>query len=1187
MQAAPPCAKIAPPSQLHTLRIPMNSVVENQHTPQRQLDNPFKPTLPTRAGEPLRWGRLYGSAFGMVLSQAARGHDGPLVIITADMAMANRLEDELRFYLSASRDEIPVVAFPDWETLPYDIFSPHQDIISQRLEALYRLPDLRKGILVIPAATAMHRLPPRHHIEQHSLMLSLGDQLDLEAFRHKLERSGYRCVSQVMEHGEFAVRGSIIDLFPTGSEAPYRIDLFDVEIETIRVFDPENQRSLHKVESIHLLPAREFPMTDAAITHFRQSFRAIFEGDPQRANVYRDVSDGNASPGIEYYLPLFFDETATLFDYLPAATVVILEEGVEEAAEQFWQESSERYEQRRHDVERPILPPEKIFLSAEALRQHVQPLPQVSCHHFDVEESRTTHNFSTLAAPPVSVAPRAPKPLEALTHFLIEFQGRVLFAAETSGRRESLLELLKRDDLHPKQYSDWQAFLDDDAPLGITVAPLEKGLMLSDPAIAIISESQLFGEQAVQRRRRTKKNKGSDAVVRSLTELMPGNPVVHEDHGVGRYLGLQSLDLNGTTTEFLTLEYAGGDKLYVPVSSLHLISRYTGTSPENAPLHKLGTEQWQNAKRKAAQKATDVAAELLDIYARRAARQGHAYAAPDEQYRAFAAGFPFEETPDQQEAIEAVLADMVSPQPMDRLVCGDVGFGKTEVAMRAAFMAVQEGKQVTVLVPTTLLAQQHYQTFCDRFADWPVRIEVLSRFRSKKEQNQVLAELAEGQVDIIIGTHKLLQSSVKFTELGLVILDEEHRFGVRQKERLKALRAEVDVLTLTATPIPRTLNMALSDLRSLSIIATAPSRRLAIKTFVRQWDKNLVKEACLREIKRGGQVYFLHNEVESIEKKARELEELIPEARVVVAHGQMRERQLEQVMLDFYHQRFNILVCTTIIETGIDVPSANTIIMNRADKLGLAQLYQLRGRVGRSYHQAYAYLIVPPKRSMTADAVKRMEAIESLEGLGAGFTLATHDLEIRGAGELLGDEQSGQIQEVGFSMYSELLERAVKALKEGKEPNLDQPLEQHAEVDLKIPALLPADYLPDVHTRLVLYKRIANAETSDELRELQVEMIDRFGLLPDAAKNLFRVTELKLKAQPLGIKKIDAGPQGGRLIFNTTPNIDPMKIITLIQKEPKTYKLDGQEKLRFIMPLEETDTRIAMVEKVLDRLTGC
>jgi transcription-repair coupling factor (superfamily II helicase) len=1148
-----------------------------------QRRDPFTPYVPDKPGRRTLWARLYGSSFGMVLGQGARRHAGPMVVITADNLMAARLEHELRFYLGDD-EQVPVIPFPDWETLPYDVFSPHQDITSQRLEALYRLPTLDKGILIIPASTAMHRLAPRDYIEAHSLMLDVGETLDIEALRMRLERNGYSCVSQVMEHGEFAVRGALIDLFPMGSKTPYRIDLFDNEIETIRSFDPETQLSRDNVDRVRLLPAREFPLTKEAITRFRQAYRAEFEGDPARSAIYKDITEGIAPPGIEYYLPLFFEQTTTLFDYLPDNAVVVLEEGIEEAARTFWSEVEQRYDQRKHDPERPLPAPERVFVPPRELDRGMAHFPRIDCHHFEVEDGQGVHNFASRTPPLLTVNARAPQPLAALETFLKEFKGRVLFAAETGGRREALLELLKRDDIHPRQYPDWLSFLDDKARIGITIAPLEKGLLFDD--IAVISEPQLFGEQAVQRRRRKVTKRDDDAVVRSLTELMPGSPVVHEDHGVGRYLGLQSLELNGITTEFLTLEYAGGDKLYVPVSSLHLISRYTGTSPDSAPLHKLGSEVWAKAKRKAAEKAHDVAVELLDIYARRAARQGYRYPEPDDQYRAFATAFPFEETPDQEEAIHNVVKDMVSAQPMDRLVCGDVGFGKTEVAMRAAFLAVQGGKQVAVLVPTTLLAQQHYQNFRDRFADWPIRIEVLSRFRSKKDQDAVLKDMADGKVDIIIGTHKLLQAGVKFTELGLVILDEEHRFGVRQKERLKSLRAEVDVLTLTATPIPRTLNMALADMRDLSIIATPPSKRLAIKTFIRQWDKNLVREACLREIKRGGQVYFLHNEVESIEKQARDLEALIPEARVTVAHGQMPERELEKVMLDFYHQRYNILVCTTIIETGIDVPTANTIVMNRADKLGLAQLYQLRGRVGRSYHQAYAYLIVPPKRSMTADAVKRMEAIESLEGLGAGFTLASHDLEIRGAGELLGEEQSGQIQEVGFSMYSELLDRAVKALKSGQVPNLDQPLDQHAEVDLRIPALIPEDYLPDVHTRLVMYKRIANAADEEDLRELQVEMIDRFGLLPEQAKNLIRVTELKLKAEPLGIKKIEAGPQGGRLMFSQKPNIDPMRIIDLIQHKSRIYKLDGQDKLRFTMPTETPEQRIEVVEKVLHELSA-
>ncbi|MBS1236524.1 MAG: transcription-repair coupling factor, partial [Proteobacteria bacterium] len=941
-----------------------------------------------------------------------------------------------------------------------------------------------------------------------------------------LEAGGYRCVSQVIEHGEFAVRGALVDLFPMGSELPYRIDLFDAQVETIRTFDPETQRTLEKIEAIHLLPAREFPLTEDAITQFRQAFRQRFEGDPNRSPIYRDISRGLAPAGIEYYLPLFFERTDTLFDYLPPASLVIAQDGSGEAAKHFWTQASERYEQLRHDVERPLLAPEQLFLTPTEITKGSAAFPGVRLQRFeqpDTQGAAAVITYASAAPPPLPIDGRSTHPTAALKSFLAGFDGRVLFAAESAGRREALLDLLRGNEIHPKPFEGWQAFLDSDARLGITIGALEQGLLLTDPALAVIAEPQLFGARALQQRRRKAAVRDAENVVRNLAELAVGAPVVHENHGVGRYLGLQMLTVGDMEAEFLTLEYAGGDKLYVPVSSLHLISRYTGAAPENAPLHKLGGDQWARAKRKAAERVRDVAAELLDIYARRAVRQGHAFQVNDEEYSAFAAAFPFEETPDQQTAIEHVLGDLSAGLPMDRVVCGDVGFGKTEVAMRAAFIAVQGGRQVVVLVPTTLLAQQHAQNFRDRFADWPVRIESMSRFSAKKQQDLVLKDLAEGKVDIVIGTHKLLQEGVRFKNLGLVILDEEHRFGVRQKERLKALRAEVDVLTLTATPIPRTLNMALSGLRELSIIATPPPHRLAIKTFITEWNDALMREACLREIGRGGQVYFLHNEVESIERAAQELQKLMPEAVVRVAHGQMRERDLEQVMLDFYHRRFNVLVCSTIIESGIDVPSANTIIIQRADKLGLAQLHQLRGRVGRSHHRAYAYLIVPPRGVMSADAVKRLEAVESLEDLGAGFLLATNDLEIRGAGELLGEEQSGQIHEIGFTLYSELLERAVHALKAGRQPELDRPLDHGPEIDLRVPALIPADYLPDVHARLILYKRIAGAASTEELRELQVEMIDRFGLLPEPVKSLFSVTELKIKATPLGVRKIEAG----------------------------------------------------------------
>ncbi|MDA1107655.1 MAG: transcription-repair coupling factor [Proteobacteria bacterium] len=1143
--------------------------------------NLLHPPLPAEAGACVRWAQLSGSSYGLALCEVARSHSGPLLVITEDTLHANRLEQEVLFY-TGTHAGLPVLTFPDWETLPYDTFSPHQDIISQRLTALYHLPALERGVLIVPVETLLHRIAPREYVQAHSLLLETGARIDLGAMRARLEASGYRCVSQVMEHGEFAVRGSLMDLFPMGSELPYRIDLFDDNIDSLRTFDVETQRSLVTAPSIRLLPAREFPLNEEAIARFRRNFREQFEGDPQQSPLYRDVSKGLAPPGIEYYLPLFFSHTDTLLDYLPPASLVLTTAGVEQAAHAFWHSACERHEQRRHDRERPLLAPESIFVQPDALFAGLHAFPQVQLQH---APNPAASNFATGVPPELTLDGRAAQPAARLLEFLSAFSGRVLLAAETSGRRETLIDLLKQAGLRPALFADWPDFLAGAAPLGITVAPLEHGLLLPEARIAVIAETQLFGEQVLQRRRRKARTRDAEGLVRNLAELSLGSPVVHEDHGVGRYRGLQILDVGGLQTEFLTLEYAGGDKLYVPVASLHLISRYTGAAPEQAPWHKLGGEQWARAKRKAAERARDVAAELLEIHARRAAREGHAFTLDEHDYLAFAAAFPFEETPDQHDAIESVLADMRGGKPMDRLVCGDVGFGKTEVAMRAAFVAVQGGRQVAVLVPTTLLAQQHYQNFKDRFADWPVRIETISRFRSKKEQDAVIEGLADGAIDIVIGTHKLLQEGIAFKRLGLVILDEEHRFGVRQKERFKQLRAEVDVLTLTATPIPRTLSLSLAGLRDLSIIATPPARRIAVKTFVREWDKALIHEAVLREIKRGGQVYFLHNDVDTIEKMARDLAALVPDASVRVAHGQMRERELEQVMLDFYHQRFNLLVCSTIIESGIDVPSANTIIINRADKFGLAQLYQLRGRIGRSHHSAYAYLIIPERNAISADANKRLEAIESIQELGAGFTLATHDLEIRGAGELLGEDQSGQMQEIGFTLYAELLERAVASLKAGREPELDRPLDHGAEIDLRLPALIPDDYLPDVHARLMLYKRIASAATDDELRELQVEMIDRFGLLPEAAKNLFTLTGLKLKAQPRGIRKIEAGEGGARVIFNDHPAVDPGKIIALIQREPKVYKLDGQNKLRMIKPLSDATARIHAIEQLLQTLS--
>lgn len=1150
--------------------------------------SPLSPPLPDRIKRLIRWGRLYGSAPALALSEAAKTHTAPLVVVTADNRDADRYLQELQVFAG---EALEVLGFPDWETLPYDVFSPLPEIVSQRLTTLHRLPDLHRGVLVVPMVTLMQRIAPRAHLEGNTFLIDVGSRLDPDETRKRLEAGGYRCVEQVFEHGEFAVRGSLLDLFPMGGNQPYRIDLFDDEVESIRTFDPETQLSTGQVEHIAMLPAREFPLDDTAIVGFRKRFRQRFESSGSDSPLFRDVSDGNAPGGIEYYLPLFYEGLSTLFDFLPDNALFVTTEGVEDAANAFWAEANTRFNERSWDKERPPLRPDELYLTPEDVFAAADTRPRIALQAFEVPDTeRNAVNFATTSLPALQLNARQQHPAEALQRFIrqtLESGGRILFAAETAGRREALLDLLRDQDIRPTPIEDWAAFVGGKTPLAITVAPVESGMVLENPRLAVIAEAALYGEKTRQRKRKTRGQRDPDAIVRDLTELQEGAPVVHEDQGIGRYLGLTRLTIGDIETEFLTLEYAGGDKLYVPVSSLHLISRYSGADPEHAPLHKMGGEQWQRIKKKAAEKLRDVAAELLEIYARREARPGTALVLDEREYQAFATAFPFEETPDQLTAIDAVIADLRSRQPMDRVVCGDVGFGKTEVAMRAAFAVASAGRQVAVLVPTTLLAQQHFQNFQDRFAETPIRIEMLSRFTAGKQSTKTMKDIAEGRVDIVIGTHKLLSDAVKYKDLGLVVIDEEQRFGVRQKEHMKKLRAEVDMLTLTATPIPRTLNMSLAGLRDLSIIATPPVARHAIKTFVSEWNATLIREALLREIKRGGQVYFLHNKVEDIDKTAREISELVPEASVRVAHGQMREQELEHVMLDFYHRRFNVLVSTTIIESGIDQPNANTIIINRADKLGLAQLHQLRGRVGRSHHRAYAYLVTPPKAVMTPDAVKRLQAIESMEDLGAGFTLATHDLEIRGAGELLGEGQSGQIQEIGYTLYTELLERTVNALKSGQNPDLAMDSSAHhgAEVDLRLPALIPEDFIPDVHTRLVMYKRIANAADAAALREMQVEMIDRFGLLPDATKNLFRSTELKLIASRLGITKVEASDQGGRLLFAKDAQLDVTELLSLIQTQPQVFKLDGQEKLRFAMPLPDPDERIDTVAELLARLT--
>jgi transcription-repair coupling factor (superfamily II helicase) len=1143
------------------------------------------PPLPTSPRQRRYWSPPHGSALALTLAEAARAHDGLVVAVAPDTHAAHALEAELAVFAGA---DLEVLQFPDWETLPYDLFSPHPDIVSQRVATLYRLPSLRRGVLVASAATLMQRLAPRSYVAGSGLVLELRQKLDMAAEQRRLEAAGYRNVPQVQEPGDFAVRGALLDIFPMGTAEPYRIELFDDEIDSIRSFDPETQRSAQKVESVRLLPAREFPLTDESAKAFRNTLRERFPIDPRRCPLYQDIKEGATPAGIEYYLPLFFERTQTLFDYLADDALFVLGEGALDCAETFWTQTAQRYEQRAHDVERPVLPPAELYLSPQQLRERLNTTLRV-----DVVAKGTNEHAvdpGTQPAPSLPLNRKGEEAGEALRRFVSAYPGRVLIATDSAGRREALIEQLAAAHLLPQTYAAWSEFAADTNRFGIAVAPLEQGFALTEPALTVLTERELYGERAQQVRRRKRAARDPEAVLRDLSELVPGAPIVHIDHGVGRYQGLLKLDVGGRAqfgeepSEFLAIEYAKGDKLYVPVAQLHLVSRYSGTAPELAPLHALGGDAWERAKKKAAQKVRDVAAELLAIYAQREARQGDAIAVDRETTEQFAAAFPFEETPDQATAIDAVVADLAAARPMDRVVCGDVGFGKTEVALRAAFVAAMAGRQVAVLAPTTLLAQQHYQNFRDRYADWPIRVEVLSRFKSTKEIRAALDKLAQGQIDVMIGTHKLVQPDVKFKDLGLVIIDEEQRFGVRQKEALKKLRAEVDLLTLTATPIPRTLNMAMAGLRDLSIIATPPAHRLAVQTFIGPYDAALIREAMQREHARGGQVYFLHNDVETIEKTARELAELMPDARIRYAHGQMPDRELEQIMLDFYRQRFNVLVATTIIESGIDVPSANTIIINRADRFGLAQLHQLRGRVGRSHHRAYAYLMVPEGRSITADAEKRLDALASLDELGAGFTLATHDLEIRGAGELLGEEQSGQIEEVGFSLYTEMLDRAVRALKQGKVPDFDLASEHEAEVELHLPALIPDDYLPDVNARLTLYKRIASARDEDALRELQVEMIDRFGLLPDPVKHLFAVTSLKLAATPLGIRKLEVGANGGRVIFRPQPAIEPLTVIRLIQSQPRVYALDGQDKLKFKMPLEGAAERLRAAGDLLGAL---
>ena len=1141
----------------------------------------LKSRTPDASRPEVHWSGLHASATALAIAEAAAREDRPWIIVEADSRSAERRRAELGFFAPAS---LPLLSLPDWEVLPYDVFSPHPDITSERLLALAELPHARRGVLIVSVDTLLQRLPPKPYVAGRSFSLSVGDTLALDAFKLRLTEAGYCSVSQVTDPGDFALRGSLLDVYPMGTTSPLRIDLFDDEIEAIRRFDPQTQRSGDSLASVRLLPAREIPLDGDSVRAFRRRYRTRFEGDPTRSAIYRGVSDGMAPAGIEFYLPLFFEETATLFDYLPDGAVIVdATFSLETVIGRSWEALRARYDDRCGDIERPLLKPEELFIDETTVMAACHSHPRVTIDTFarDDESSLGTH-----APRELRIDARAERPLAPLKDFLDDYPGRVLLAADSPGRREVLGELLRGASLRAKLVDGWQAFLDSDATLAITIAPELAGLALDSPPLTILSESQLFGQRARQERRRRKVTADPNAILRDLQSLSAGAPVVHEEYGVGRYVGLQIMEVGGQSGEFLVLEYHGGDRLYVPVHSLHLVSRYSGAAPESAPLHRLGTDQWGKARKRAAEKVRDVAAELLDLYAQRKARRGIRLASKDLEYQAFANAFPFEETADQAEAIGKVIADLDAEQPMDRIVCGDVGFGKTEVAMRAAFVAVQAGKQVAVLVPTTLLAQQHAANFADRFADWPVRIESLSRFRSTKETTAVLEAVEKGTVDIVIATHRLLHANARFKDLGLIIVDEEHRFGVRDKEKLKALRAEVHVLTLTATPIPRTLNMALGGLRELSLIATPPAERLAIKTFVTEWSDSTIREAILREMRRGGQAYFVHNEVKDIEKVAADLAKLVPEANIRVGHGQMRERELEALMVDFYHRRFDILVCTTIIESGIDVPSANTIIIDRADRFGLAQLHQMRGRVGRSHHRAYAYLLIPSRKALTGDALKRLEALESLEDLGAGFVLATHDLEIRGAGELLGEEQSGEMTEVGLTMYLDMLDRAVKAMKSGKKIDLEAPLASASEVELRVPALLPEDYVADVHVRLALYKRIAAAPDESALEELTAELVDRFGPLPAQTQNLLRTARIRLLTRQLGIRRLDFGAHGGYLLFETDNRIDPAAVIRLIQDRSREYKLEGPLKLRVSRDLDDELERFDFVTALLQRLTS-
>ena len=1151
--------------------------------------SPLQPPARHAHDNKLTWGNLTQTAEALAIAQFAQSATSCTVVITSTIQEANRLQRELRFFLSTS--DFPLLHFPDWETLAFDQLSPHEDIISQRLATLAQVQHLRQGIVIVALPTLMQRLLPKSYLDGHAFVLTKGQTIQLELLTTQLIDAGYHRVDQVRAHGEFAIRGSIWDVYPSGTQKPFRIELFDNEIDTIRSFDPETQLSDQHYNNIELLPAREYPLTKAAVTHFRQSFREQFSGNPRDCSIYESISNGESFPGCEYYLPLFYDELSDFFAYLPTHTHIFLPITLSDQYQHYWQDIQKRHEQLRHDLTRPLCTPQQLYLSHDELFTQLKQYPQIRVSHDHLANKPGNINFDAKKLPDITIASKSKQPLQKLQQLIMSTSQAILFTAETNGRRETLLDLLKEINIRPQTVASWADFLSATASSNstqafITVAPLDNGIQLQNPQLTLIPESELFGEQVMQRRLRKRQQTDIANMIHSLDELKIGSPVVHVTHGIAKYRGLKIIQTGSVEAEYLTLEYDGGDKVYVPIASLHLISRYTGPDTEHVHLNKLGNNKWARTKATAIKQIRDVAAELLKLYSEREATTGYQFPQPAAEYAKFRQSFPFEETPDQSAAIDSVIHDMSKPQSMDRLVCGDVGFGKTEVAMQAAFHAAINGKQVALLAPTTLLAEQHYTNFIDRFAHWPIKIGILSRLQTKKSQTETLNGLKSGTLDIIIGTHKLLQSDITIKDLGLLIIDEEHRFGVRQKEKIRSLRAAVDMLALTATPIPRTLNMALGGIRDLSIISTPPLKRLSIKTFLYEHKDAIIHEAISREIMRGGQVYFLHNDVATIQATVERLRTIIPEARIQSAHGQMPERELERVMSDFYHQRFNVLVCTTIVESGIDVPSANTMIIDRADKFGLSQLHQLRGRVGRSHHQAYAYLLVPDKKALSKDAEKRLDAITAFEDLGAGFMLATHDLEIRGAGELLGEEQSGHMEAIGFSLYMELLDEAVSALKEGRDPqfsiNGDQ---QTIEVDFHTTTLLPNDYVPDIGTRLSLYKRLSRVQNNDDINLFKAELIDRFGPLPTAVNFLLKSTELKLIGQHAGLIKIDIHKQFAYLHFTNNPNIDSQKLIELIQKQHQTYQLQNSSVLRIRLTESTIEKNIDATKLLINKLS--